>query len=178
MLNAVSRILGMLMIGASDMHVALVQFGTHAHVKWRLNRYTDVASLQNAVSRIVYLGPHEKTNLAEAFEMTRTQVFGQAGDRPHSENVVILITDMIPTERTHETIPQADALKAQGVYLVPVGITREVDMDQLRRIATDPNSVVKVEEFHLLEAKLSRLIQTYCQGLPVIRVDPVRDPGR
>ena len=37
------------------------------------------------------------TNTADAFAMARTQIFGQAGDRDSADNMVIIITDGVPT---------------------------------------------------------------------------------
>ena len=37
------------------------------------------------------------TNTADAFAMARTQIFGQAGDRDYADNMVITITDGVPT---------------------------------------------------------------------------------
>ena len=175
LLNFIVLITAELKIGPNDVHVAVVRFSDTVDVQWKLDRYTDVASLRDAIRKIGYLA--NGTNIAGGLEMAREQVYKQQGDRPNVQDIIIFITDGVPTIRIPDTVRQANAVKKDGIYLIPVGITEEVNLPQLRQMATNANDVVTVEDFDVLDQQLKRLLDVACITTTLVPVT-VPGPGR
>lgn len=72
--------------------------------------------------------------------MARTQIFGNAGDRPSVPNVAIVITDGVSTTNHMWTLPEAARL--QSVSLVyAVGITNQIDITELSMLSSPPHAL-------------------------------------
>ena len=73
--------------------------------------------------------------------MMRTQIFNPAnGDRQGIKDIAIVITDGRSNVNPERVASEVQLAKAAGIELFSVGITDEVDADELRLIATDPDS--------------------------------------
>jgi len=151
-------------IGPDHVRVSFVLFSTDATVEWGLTRYQDRSSLTSAIGNVRYLG--FRTNLNEALYLTRTQVFASA--RPNALKAAIILTDgvdNVPTTRTQLTIQNATECKRQGIRLVTVGVTNQVDVQRLRQIASDPDRhVFRVDDFSDLMNINTRLRPVVCGG--------------
>ena len=56
-----------------------------------------------------------------------SQVFTpEAGDRPDVRDILILVTDGVPTREADSLIPETQRLKDQGVRIIAVGVTNQV----------------------------------------------------
>lgn len=94
--------------------------------------------------------------MADAFELANNDIFQYGnGDRPEATNIAILITDGKPTEREADTVPEANDLKDRGVVIIAIGVTQNVDIDQLKEIATREDEVYEVNDFADLDALLN-----------------------
>ena len=92
-----------------------------------------------AIDAMVYEGG--KTNTSGGLRTMRTQVFGGTrGDRPDVRNVAIVITDGESTVDQNMTMREADLAKDEGVAIFVVGVTDRINEDELRGIASDPDS--------------------------------------
>ena len=102
-------------------------------------------------------------NYRSHFRLLRESVFTSAnGDRHGVPNVGIVITDGKSNEHEDDTIKQAELTRADGVTLVAIGITEEVDADELLGIAGAAELVVKVENFAQLSTYLKNIVSLAC----------------
>jgi len=103
----------------------LLRQGNTATLNFYLTDFTDLRSLTTAIGNIQYLGGN--TNTTGALRLMRTEIFNAAnGDRPDVPNVVILITDGIPTREVAGLPDEVLRNKNIGTRIVGVGITNAV----------------------------------------------------
>jgi len=99
--------------------------GNEAYLHFYLSNFTDTQSLVNAVESIPYCGGN--TNTTGGLRLTRTEIFNTAkGDRPRVLNVIVLITDGIPTRETDILDEEVRLIKSLDVRIVGVGVTNKV----------------------------------------------------
>ena len=60
------------------------------------------------------------------------------GDRPDIQNVAVLLSDGKSTWEANNTIPEAELLKEAGVKVFAIGIGPEMNVDELKEIASAP----------------------------------------
>jgi Mg-chelatase subunit ChlD len=108
----------------SDLHVGVVVYSTDATVAFGLSVGVNKASVYSQIDNLQYTGG--STNIAGGIELARTSVFNNPGDRPNVPNVLVLITDGQATVRQSETLDQATSAKNNKIFIVSVGITKEV----------------------------------------------------
>ena len=77
--------------------------------------------------------PGGNTNTQAAIQTARTQLFVSGSDRSDAQNILIVITDGVPTIRPENTIPEADTTKRNNIDIFAVGITRFIDEDTLKQ---------------------------------------------
>jgi len=65
-----------------------------------------------------------------------------------------------------QTQAEADKLKNQGMEIFTVGVTSQIDVDQLKKIASTPSDshYYYVDNFNQLQTVLSKLISATCSG--------------
>ncbi len=69
-------------------------FGTEATSEIYMNQFNDRTTLVNFVRDIRYRGTDQRTNMADAFELLRTDQYLEIrGDRRDVPNIVIIVTD-------------------------------------------------------------------------------------
>jgi len=142
-----------------------VVFSTTAEVEWGLTRYRDNSSLTNAIMNVPYLDDH--TNLNDALHLTRTRVFTES-TRPNAVKATIILTDgedNIPEIGTMLTIANATALKNDGVRLIGVGVSDDVDEDRLLQIVSSPDDLYQVDDFGALSSIVAKITPELC-GTP------------
>ena len=64
-----------------------------------------------------------------------------AGDRSGFANIVVILTDGRSNVADYLTIPEANAAKHQGIEFYVIGITPQVDLDEIKGIATVPADI-------------------------------------
>ncbi len=123
------------------------------------------AGVINGLSNSDYLGQEMHTD--DALNVARTQVFGQAGDRPTIANIVVVISDgqPWPPSRRQPTVNQA--LDLQRIATVfAIGITPEIDVGILRLLSSSPRVLNRnyfiTPDFDELENILQPLLASAC----------------
>lgn len=111
--------------------VAVVGFSTTATV---LQGLTD--DLRRVVRAIGRMAPGGQTVYTDALESALAELTGPRS-RPEVPQVVIMLTDGKPTDRT-QVLRAADDLKDLGVVLYTIGLGSNVDADLLALMAGDP----------------------------------------
>ena len=135
MLNFLVDIVNRLTIGPNAIRVGVVSYSGQSKVNFLLDEHTNKSELVNAIKRIPYIG--DSTNTAAAIEDMRTKVFTQRGDRSNVQNMAIVITDGESNIDQRNTIPNAERAKNDGIIMLAVGITKEINLDELRGISSN-----------------------------------------
>ena len=106
------------------------------------------------------------TNTQDALRSARSNFFGTGGDRFDGQNILIVITDGVPTIQPENTIPEASAAKGDGITIFAVGITRFIDENILREISSSPRqkdrNYFTSPDFDQLDDILDNLIGQAC----------------
>ena len=85
------------------------------------------------------------------------------GDRAWAPNIALVITDGESNVQEQQTIPKANQAKRNGVRIIAVGVTDQIDFNELTGIASDPrNDVFNVTDFRALNNILNQLLITLC----------------
>ena len=113
----------------------LLYQGNAATLNFYLTNFTDVASLQNAIRNIAYLGGW--TNTTGALRVACTEIFNTAnGDRSDVPNVIVLITDGVPNIDVHLLAGEVARCKARGIRILGVGVTNQVSYSSLVHVCS------------------------------------------
>ncbi|ELU09310.1 hypothetical protein CAPTEDRAFT_196658, partial [Capitella teleta] len=160
MLDFVVSVASTFTIGSDDTRIGVVIFGDEGNLELYLDSIYDANTLYDRIRSIGFL--NQATNTADGLQKTREIVYRDGyGKRSDAADVVILITDGIPTIRVDDTINEANLLK-DFAEIVVVGITNNVDINLLRSIASDPNAVVLIDDFNGLTANLDNVLSGIC----------------
>ena len=96
----------------------------------------------------------ESTNTAYALELTRTNVYGMSDDRSGVANVVIMLTDGVPSNGKtgrDKAIDQATKLKNSNVKIITIGVTKHVDEDLLKEMSSNKVNIYVNIYYYLIE---------------------------
>ena len=145
-------------IGRNEVHIGVVKFDRIATIEINIDQFSDMNSLIRAVRQIEYTG--RETNIADGLRKARED-FVQRG-RQNVPRVAVLFTDGEATEETDRTVPEANRLKAERVRLSTVGVTNNVDEEQLRGIATDGRDTILATDFNDLRNLLRDVQEVAC----------------
>jgi len=164
-LQFVANISSEFTIGPNDVQVAFVLFSNVATVEWDLTRYRNKALLIQAILGMRYLDA--TTNLNDALYLTRTEVFAPGrGKRANAVQVTIILTDgedNVPAVGTPLTLQNATACKNEGIRLIAVGVSDQIDAARLRQIVSDPlRDFYGVDDFNALRDIIRQLTQQVC----------------
>ena len=158
-LQFVSNVVRQFTIGPNNVQVAFVLFSDVARVEWGLTRYSNLAGLLNAIRNVGYIG--SATNLNDALYLTRTRVFAPGrGTRPNAVKVTIILTDgedNIPEKGTPLTIANATLCKRDGIRLIGIGVSDEVNLARLLQIVSSRADYHAVNDFNALTDVIAQL---------------------
>ncbi len=145
--------------------VSVVYFGNEAEVLVDLDYLQNhtIASMKEKIRNLAYLD--EKTNTSGALRLMRQAIFrSHKGDRPDIRNVGIIITDGQSNVDQNRTVIEAEAVKQQGIRMFAIGLTSDINEDELRSIASDPvdNHFFTADEIADIETFRTRLIWGVC----------------
>ena len=158
-------------IGADATRFGLVLYSADARLEIELGEFNDIASMTAAIVALPHLNSF--TNTYEALELTKNSCFGGPGDRPEAQNVVILVTDGVPTRPENEERGRELAIQAgqevldAGIITYSVGITDNIDVDLLRTLSSEPKELDRnyftSPNFEDLENVLDALLGSTCE---------------
>ena len=144
--------------------VAVVRFSDMAELEFQLDRYNNRGEILNHILRMPLSG--KNTNTSGGIRETVQKVFsGSPGDRPHVCNVALLITDGVSTIEKNNTLSEADNAKQKNIEFFVVGVTNEINREELQSIASYP---VKDHFFdsttvRYLDALIPSLVGSLCK---------------
>ena len=118
------------------------------------------------IGRISYDDGNTNTS-GGLFKMNEEVFVAANGDRQNVDNIAIVITDGAATRDTHLLEPYAKLAKHNGVKILAVGITENINFGELADMASPPidsdsPTVFNVSDFHSLEGILASLLRETC----------------
>lgn len=144
-----------------------------------LDTYSDLPSLEAAIDALFYFGSF--TNTQEGLQVARQNILQPSGDRPNVQNLVIVLTDG-KSNLNEQQLPREAQLLKDRATVISVGVTDQVDINELSLIASAPNLVVLADDFRALETELDRIVSTVCTAVTTPRPPPVtqapQPPGK
>jgi hypothetical protein len=167
LLEFMVKMVDKLNVGSNHVRIGAVKFSTEAESVFHLNQYTDKTSLITAIRRIKYMGGH--TNTAGGIRIMNNEEFTIGnGDRSNVQNIAIVITDGESTRDVENTIPEAIQARNRGIKIYSVGITKNINEDELRKISSQPQLVnenyFKAADFRSLEKVAVAITSNACDN--------------
>jgi hypothetical protein len=168
LLEFMVKMVDKLNVGSNHVRIGAVKFSTEAESVFHLNQYTDKTSLITAIRRIKYMGGH--TNTAGGIRIMNNEEFTIGnGDRSNVQNIAIVITDGESTRDVENTIPEAIQARNRGIKIYSVGITKNINEDELRKISSQPQLVnenyFKAADFRSLEKVAVAITSNACDNV-------------
>ena len=169
-LNFILNIITYFSIDFDETRVAAVTFGTNGLVRFYLRDHGDRDSLRRAITAIPEgIG---RTNTYGGLNVMRRLVFTEEnGDRPDVPNVAIVLTDGVSTINRELTISEAEAARAAGIRIFSIGVTNDINEDEIRAISSLPQELGrnywKTPDFLSLNTILKSLQRETCEE-PVV----------
>lgn len=170
-------------IGYNKTRVGALRFSDTSVIEFLLDKYTTEEGINDAIKRMGYEGSH--TNIAQAIRAARTQIFGNPGDRPDVSNVALLITDGESTRESNLTAYEAELARRDGIILFVVGVTNEINLDELHSVASKPvkDYYFNATDISALENIFRAILRQVCsrqrkkRSILSVGCDSERDPS-
>ena len=135
----VNEIIRRFSIGENAAQVGLVLYSTDVESSFYLNSFSNLNDISNRVLNLPY--KDQQTNTAGAIrEMSQNQFVPFRGDRQSAPNVAIIITDG-RADDSQRAIGEAIAARAAGIRIISVGVTQQVDQNEIRQISSEPQQM-------------------------------------
>ena len=152
-------------VGPNATRIGLIKFSQEAEVVFHMNEYSDVDQLVDRISSISIIG--SETNTSGALRLMNDQAFTpQHGDRPDVHNVAIVMTDGQSNVNMSGTVPEALRSKNKGVRMFVVGLTKNINANELRAMSSLPleEHFFNRSTYSLVQSVVSSLVWNVCQG--------------
>ena len=165
MLGFVQDIIRLFNIGFQESLVGVILFSTDATLQFNVKTHTNLQNLLGAVYSLPYHGGF--TNTAAALELLLNSAQdGTMGLRSGYPHIAVLITDGVANIRPHETIPIAERVLRSNLFqaIYAIGISSEVNMNELRAITGNPSHVFESATFAALHQLMGVVSQGFCGG--------------
>jgi collagen type VI alpha len=167
-LSFINNLIDKLIISEDATRIGLVSYSEKATNNFFLRDYYDKQELQQAVSSVAYIGSF--TNTSGGLWLMKDQQFtAERGDRSDVMNIAIVITDGVSNIDKRLTIPHAEAARNKGIIIFIVGITGEIDEQELEGVSSMPHMLnkqyFKSSDFNKLRNIVDTLLMQVCNEL-------------
>lgn len=164
-LKFVEDIVDVFDIAANKTRVGVSTFSHDYRSIISLDQYSNKEELKTAIANVTYLGGG--TDTGAALQRVREVDFSSARTRREVAHILIVMTDGL-SRNPDSTKLQAKLAKTNGTYIFAIGISDNVDEDELSYIASGPDSTVSdfvfsVDNFDALDAIKSVLAIRTCE---------------
>jgi hypothetical protein len=109
--------------------------------------------------------------------VANTQILQEdAGMRPFLEGiqkVIVILTDGESTENKTATIDNANILKNRGVHIIPIGVTSDINQEELNGMASNIDDVYNLNDFDQFSNIIDGLTKSICMQPAVVKTEKV-----
>ena len=152
-------------IGSETVRVGLVEFANLANGVFNMNHYYNKRDLRASILNTPYLGGGR--NISGGLSVMHNQQYTvSCGDRPNVGNFAIVITDGKANVDQARTIPEAISARGDGIEIVSVGISNEVDVQEISQISSIPQQLNQnyflTENYQTLDQLVNIIAQIPC----------------
>ncbi|KAI0208076.1 hypothetical protein LSAT2_007249 [Lamellibrachia satsuma] len=163
-----------LKVSYNETHVGVISYSTTVQTILELNETYVVDEIVDKVWGATHIAG--LTSLAAALKVMR-QMFDDFG-RDDSEHIAVFVSDAVPNVDYNDTIPEAEAAKAEGVQLFFVGSGR-MDYDMMVELASSPEEVyvMNVSDITAIQNLTERIDTETCSATNRNKENVVTTPG-
>ena len=161
--NFMKLIVRRLIVGLTRTRVGVVMFSNDAFSYMKLSETSNEPAVLRSIDELPYRGGNTNTS-GGLYVMNHVIFQPRNGDRPAVTNIAIVITDGESTWDKHLTEPYAKEARDSGVKMITVGVTDKINMAELRKIASQPQSrtILRVGDYNKLITALDNLVGETC----------------
>ena len=164
LLEFVANLTDLFTVGQLGVRVGLTRFSNTGDNVFALNAYDNKADLRSAILGVGYMDGN--TNTSGGIRAMRQQFTSENGDRDFAKNIAVILTDGESTMDVNLTIPDAIAAREAGIEIYVVGITDQVNVEELRLMSSEPQvrnrNYFLTSEFSTLQAISDGLVSQTC----------------
>ena len=131
-------------ISLTKTRIAVIQYSTDSNLIIRLNDHSDAASLINALSSLNYVPG--TTNTASALNLAHLEIRNEG--RVGVTSIVYVFTGSESND-LDVTLTAAEGARKDGVTIASIGISSNVNVDEVKGIASNDNLVFLVNNYQL-----------------------------
>lgn len=161
--NFVKGIVQNFQIAKDKTHVGVVTFSERAEVQIRLTDTFDKNELLTKIDSLDY--PGFRTATDDALRVVNTEMFSlYGGSRQGVAQVLILLTDGKCTVCSESLATAVAPLKERGINIYTVGVTDNINRQELETIASQPidEHMFEVDRFDQLASIIVQLYRKSC----------------
>lgn len=170
LLDFTKRVVSEMYISQNGVRIAAISFSTQIKKEFYLNEHYTKTALYNAIDKIEYL--EQLTNTAGALRAlyvgNRDAIYDtNKGNRLNVRDLVIVVTDGASSDQAATEI-EAKRIHERGLRTFAIGIGPEVNQDELRNLASNPDSThyFQLKEFDTLKSIEKNLVEVTCKEAP------------
>ena len=154
-LGVVSSFVNNIDMAPGKNRIAVITYSDTAVVNINLDDHVDKVALQAQINGLPYVG--RGTNTYDGLLKMNDEVFIGAGSADR-KRLAILITDGKGTINSGNLTKQlADQVKARGIEVVAIGVTKKVNLEELQDVASE-DKVVLVSGFKNFVSSVSQTL--------------------
>ena len=161
MLDFSEDLVNALNIGPAEALVSFLTFSASTTVHFDFHTYSTKSQVISAIQRVPY--NDGGTNTADALRTARTHYSPTYGQRSNALSLAIVLTDGYSNNKA-STLVEAQNLLNHGVTVYCIGIGSNLDEDELKAIASNPNDdyLISSSDFDALTSKITGLVNSLC----------------
>jgi len=131
--------------------------GDEGYLDFDFSAYQTEAEVLSALDLVSYKG--YRTNTTGGLYIARTRLFDpKYGNRPNVTNIIILITDGVPTVDADKLQAEVDLIKAENIKIIAVGVTDDVGPTNSTTLKTNSRFVYANAEIQFQQSDIYNCI--------------------
>ena len=166
-------------VSQKDTRIAAVSYSDSASAQFLLNTYQTKQDVQLALRRIKFIGG--RTNTASGLRVMIDEIFTSAnGDRPDAPNYCFILSDGNSNINVQDTVTNAVEARNNGITLIPFAVGTDVNVFELRNIASEPYSktINTVQSWTNFPSIRDNLINAVCDNVSECASNPCQNGGQ
>ncbi|KAH9519364.1 hypothetical protein Btru_075350 [Bulinus truncatus] len=162
--NSLVNLVNKLAVSQEEVHVGVIPFSSSVDQTQVIQLTGNKVSLSQSINSLNYPDEQTRTDLAIDEAITMFRRYGRGGSVP---KLLMIITDGASTS-PDKTLRSANTAKADNVTIYALGVTKQVDYDELVKIASKSDKVLLTPDFKTLEESLLNATNKACVDLKCV----------